>query len=55
MSVTHIMILPPKIIISKTIINLIDDIKITTLKEISHEDHSDKFIYDYSILTKLTG
>lgn len=41
---------PKNYFISKTIINLIDDIKITTLKEISHEDHSDKFIYDYSIL-----
>ena len=36
--------------ISQIILNLINDIKITTLKEFSHENHSDKIIYDYDIL-----
>ena len=40
---------PKNYFISQIILNLINDIKITTLKEFSHEDHSDKFIYDYDI------
>ena len=41
---------PKNYFISQIILNLINDIKITTLKEFSHENHSDKFIYDYDIL-----
>ena len=41
--------------ISYIILNLVDDIKITTIKKISHEDNSDNSIYDYHIKKRLNN
>ena len=39
--------------ISYIILNLVDDIKITTINKISHEDYSDNSTYDYNIKERL--
>lgn len=41
--------------ISHIILDLVDDIKITTLNKISHKDFSDNFIYDYNLKNNLNN